>query len=269
MNKILEKFDKWLVAQGFSVHTQRMYLTVMKEVTKKVKIKNLTEDTITNFLVKLNEIKKPETIGMYRKGIKAFFKFRKKEINIPPIVKKIQSNELPIHFTEKEFNEEILPLVNNFKLPLKVEALFTFMFYTGLRRSEIANLTRADIDLEKRSVRVLGKGKKIRIVGFPKRIVSLIKTYFGSEPETKNAFNSSGSNVKKYCDKLTKFYGKIKITPHTFRHSYGCRKRLKGIDGDTLSKLMGHSDSKTTQIYTKLRDEEILQRDREIEGEEK
>ena len=265
MKSILEKFSTWLKAQGVSKHTQRAYLTVIKEVTKKVKIKDFTEDTLTDFLLKLNEEKSFSTLTVYKAGLRAFNKFRKIDIIIPPIVKKTKTNETPIHFTEKEFRNEILPLVSKFQNPLKVEALFTFMFYTGLRRSEIANLKRKDINFEERSVKILGKGKKIRVVGFPKKIIPLLKIYFGSDPETKNAFNSSGSNIKRYCDKLTEFYGKIKITPHTFRHSYGCRKRLKGIDGDTLSKLMGHTDSRTTQIYTKLRDEEILARDRKIE----
>jgi len=265
MKKILEKFSTWLKAQGISKHTQRAYLTVIKEVTKKVKIKNFSEDTLIDFLLTLNEEKSFSTLTVYKAGLRAFIKFRKLNIILPPIAKKIKTNETPIHFTEKEFQKELLPLVSNFQNPLKVEALFTFMFYTGLRRSEVANLKRNEIDFDKQSVKVLGKGNKIRVVGFPKKIIPLLKIYFGSDPEIKNAFNSSGENVRKYCDKLTELYGKIKITAHTFRHSYGCRKRMKGMGGDTLSKLMGHSDSKTTQIYTKLRDEEILERDREIE----
>lgn len=265
MKSTLEKFSKWLKAQGVSNHTHRAYLTVIKEVTKKIKIKDFNENNLTDFLLKLNEEKSFSTLTVYKAGLRAFINFRKLHITIPPIAKKIKTNETPIHFTEKEFQKEILPLVSKFQNPLKVEALFTFMFYTGLRRSEVAGLKRNEIDFDKRSVKVLGKGKKIRVVGFPKKIIPLLKIYFGSDPEEKNAFNSSGSNIKRYCDKLTEFYGKIKITPHTFRHSYGCRKRLKGIGGEVLSMLMGHSDSRTTQIYTKLRDEEILARDREIE----
>jgi len=179
MDKKLKEYKIWLKAQGYAENTQVMYLIVMKEIAKKINIDNLTENTITDFLLKLNEIKKPETISMYRKGIKAFCKFKNLIIKVPLIVKKVQNNELPIHFTEEEFKKEILPLVNNFQNPIKAEALFSFMFYTGLRRSEVANLKRKDIDLNNRSVKVFGKGKKIRVVGFTKKIIPLLKLYFG------------------------------------------------------------------------------------------
>jgi len=143
----------------------------------------------------------------------------------------------------------------------KIIALLYFMFYSGLRKGEILNLTRADFSLEKRpievKVRVPTKGKHERIVYLPPKLRVMLYKYFNSEEEKGNAFNLCASGldylVKIFADSLPD----KKISVHTFRHSYAKSLIKKGVDVTIVSKLLGHKNIETTLIYVDPEEEMI------------
>ena len=97
--------------------------------------------------------------------------------------------------------------------------------------------------------KVYGKGKKERLIYFPKKVADKLDVYFKSEIEKTNAFNISLYDVNYLSTLLKKCFPDKKLTLHLFRHS-GAREMLrKGIPLAVVSKILGHSSLTTTMIY--------------------
>jgi len=268
MTNILEEYKLWLIAQGQSENTIDSYLTGVRNLLEEIELEKLSEKNIISYLLKLKEDKAPATVKLRRNNIISFLKFLKKDIEIPAMVKTKYMNKLPEHFSEKEFKEKILPLIPDlFRYPLRVEAIFNFMFYTGVRRHELSTLKRKNIDFEKRVVKVKGKGNKERLIGIHKKIIPLLKMYFSSEEEDISAFNCSDESIGNYCDSISKYFERFKITPHTFRHSFAMWFINKTGNPIALQRLLGHENIATTMIYTRMTDKEIIDQYRKAEEE--
>jgi site-specific recombinase XerD len=169
--------------------------------------------------------------------------------------------KIPNYLSEKELGQAISYLGNfHRKLiePVKAEALLNFLFYSGVRKAELIGLKRVDIDLVECIAKVYGKGKKERMVYFPKRVSDNINTYFQSEKEQTNAFNMSAYDLD-YLIKtvLKKCFPTKNITIHLFRHSGARTMRRKGVDPIDISRILGHSSVQTTLRYLDSNEEEI------------
>jgi integrase/recombinase XerD len=162
--------------------------------------------------------------------------------------------------TEKELKEAISYLITYhsklYSIP-KIEALIGFLFYSGIRKSELLGLKRSDFNVEESMCKVYGKGRKERYIYYPSQIKEKIITYFKSEDETSNAFNISLYDITYLTKILKKYFPNKNITVHLFRHS-GARNMIdKGIPLGTVSRLLGHSSIQTTIIYTDPNQETI------------
>lgn len=171
-------------------------------------------------------------------------------------------NRLPIYCTE----EEIEKMMNQFGSSLqdiRDHAITELLYCCGLRVSECANLTIAQIDLSYGVVRVIGKGNKERIVPIPKNSLPILRMYsdtvrpvFLQKMTNRFFLTSKGKHttiesieimIKSCCNKA----GIHKpITPHKLRHSYATHLLEGGADLRVVQELLGHSDITTTQIYT-------------------
>jgi len=139
-------------------------------------------------------------------------------------------------------------------------ALFAVFLYAGLRKSEALNLKLADVDLENRTLFVRqGKGNKDRIIPMSFTLVQILKTYFEERTKQKKTciqffvcsnrdrgFNESG--LKLITNRL-KQTTKIDFNIHKLRHTFATLMVEGGCDIFSLSKMLGHSDIKTTTIY--------------------
>ncbi len=134
-------------------------------------------------------------------------------------------------------------------------ALLLFMYATGLRASEVCNFKYDD--LENNWIRVMGKGKKERLVPIAPIAVRALKDYLRYIPthiknSTDKVFLSNGllpfnkATLNIYCNKL---FG---LNPHLFRHTFATHLILNGCDVYVLSEFLGHSSLSTTQIYTHI-----------------
>jgi integrase/recombinase XerC len=163
--------------------------------------------------------------------------------------------KIPSFFTYEYLRDNIIPIAESIDTnPLRNKALFYFMFFTGIRRSEINSLKRKDFDLENRKVKIIGhKGKKERIVIIHKKIVGYIETYFASFPEKSNAFNCKTISLYRILKNIQPYCKDIHLHPHCFRHSFAVHflKQTKGQGIFALSKLLGHVSIETTMKYLK------------------
>jgi len=161
---------------------------------------------------------------------------------------------------------------------LKKDSFLTFRDYfmvsliylTGLRRAEVASLRLQDIDHRQRTLNVIGKGNKERIVPFGDSLAEDMNRYlemresfisdsiehagylflnYRGEPLTVRSIDRV---VKKYCASLGK-----RVTPHTLRHSFATHMLENGADILAIKELLGHSSLATTQKYTHITTEQL------------
>ena len=163
-----------------------------------------------------------------------------------------------------------IPLDSQFNY--RTKAMLEMMYGSGLRVSELVNLTLNDIDLYNDTILIHGKGNKERIVplgDYAKEYLGqylkvrneLIKRKNGNpdklflnnhgKPITRNGFNF-------LLNKLLQEKGIDKeVTPHTLRHSFATHMLDNGADLRTIQELLGHSDIVTTRIYTHVSKKQI------------
>jgi site-specific recombinase XerD len=174
-----------------------------------------------------------------------------KKITIDDIPYQKKQKRLPKVFS-KEKIKELISQIGNLKHKLIVELFYS----SGLRLQELINLKREDIDFDRNLIYARkGKGAKDRVTLLSNLIrEDLLKYYSYYEFDTKYLFEGrKGKYSKKSVSKILERFGKsvgIHITPHMLRHSFATHLLEAGTDLKYIQKLLGHSDVKTTEIYT-------------------
>ena len=253
MEEMLNKYKEFLIARGLSLNYYniiKIFLSYLE--IKKIEPENITQEIITDFFNSNSY-----SISSKNQFIKAgrnfyiFLESNNKEWNKFKLMK--TERKIPDYLTEEEIEKAISFIITYHSkrmTPIKIRALIHFLFYSGVRKAEILNLKRDNFNFDDNVAKVYGKGKKERIICFPKKVAKEIQDYFASEPEIKdNAFNIS-LGILNYLPKLISKHLNKKVYPHLFRHSFA-RNLIynKGVDINTVSKLLGHSSLTTTMIY--------------------
>jgi len=149
-------------------------------------------------------------------------------------------------------NEFILNKLNNIK-NLKHKAVLTLTYSVGLRVSEIVNLKIEDIDSNRMIIHIKNaKGRKDRIVPLSQTVLDLLRVYFKAYHPTVYLFNGQ-SNLQysiKSCQLIFKKWIDEKSHIHILRHSCFTNLLESGTDLRIIQKIAGHSNVKTTEIYT-------------------
>ena len=150
------------------------------------------------------------------------------------------------------------------------------MIYSGgLRISEAVSLTLTDIDLDKQIMRILGKGNKERICMLGAPAVRAIKEYlpyragYCSESDLKsgplfiNLRDRTQLNARSVQRNLKNYLSHAglspELTPHKLRHSFATHLLEAGADLRSVQEMLGHSSLSTTQIYTHITPERLLE----------
>jgi len=260
----LEKFTKYLDFKDYS----KIYIGIIKNYIEycynnKINYLEITVETIHTFLLYTkNKGLVNGTLNNYIKALRCFYKFlleyQKVEeitvniinsITLLPVERKIQD------FFSKEELEEIVEMGQSFCYhvdPYKLKALIWFLFYTGIRKNELLNIKRQDIDLKECSaiIRVPTKSKKERVVIFPRKLSKILQDYFSIEEEDKNAFNITIGILQHLVKQLKDFSPEHKnFTLHNLRHSFANMLAKNGIDIRVAQKLLGHQSLQSTLIY--------------------
>ena len=146
---------------------------------------------------------------------------------------------------------------------LRDTLILEFLYGTGLRVSELCALTYADIDIQKSHIRVLGKGKKMRLVPLSKGLLNFLKFYIDQQRESADArhpvsfvFSAtrgqalSRQAVFLLLKKWSAFANLSDISPHVLRHSYASHLLEGGAAVRDVQVLLGHANLSSTQVYT-------------------
>ena len=218
----------------------------------------------------------PSSINRNLSTLRSFYNFleRKEIINNNPFnyIKNIkQEKKLPNYFKYNEFITMLETLNDDHPLNVRDRLILELLFATGIRVSELVNIKINNIDIGLRQIKVSGKGNKERIVYFGSYCEDAIKNYFNNARDIllKDKIspylfiNNRGGNltdrgIRLIIDNIIKASAlKIKITPHTFRHSFATIMLNEGCNIKSVQELLGHVSINTTSIYTHLTNEEI------------
>jgi integrase/recombinase XerC len=144
--------------------------------------------------------------------------------------------------------------------PERVKIIFELLYGCALRVSELCDLNFGDLDIKSRTLRVKGKGSKVRIVPVGEKSIEIIEQYFdkNDKPEINEPLiKTKGGNriyprfvyriINKYLSKVTDIKKK---SPHVLRHSAATHMLDRGADLRAVKEFLGHENLSTTQIYT-------------------
>ena len=232
------------------------------------------------FLVELKQIKKlKETTISHRVFVlRSFFKYlqRKRKVQVNPaayLISPKKRKSLPSFLTVSQMQELLrLPSRENV-WGLRDLAILELFYSTGMRLSELSELKLSSIDFPTGLIRVMGKGKKERIIPVGIEALSALKNYLekrelslkepGSVDNQVLFLNHSGKKltsrsiariVKKHALTVSE---DIKTSPHKLRHTFATHLLDSGMDIMAVKDLLGHSNLSTTQIYTHLTTERL------------
>jgi integrase/recombinase XerC len=175
---------------------------------------------------------------------------------------------IPSHLEEAEV-AAFLDLPAEDDAGLRAQALLELLYATGVRCSELVGLDVADVDMDERMIRVLGKGRKERVVPFGTRARDAINEYLPARlrarPRNQALFvNARGGRLTPRSVQRT-VVGRLKqvalakrASPHTLRHSFATHLLERGADLRSIQELLGHASLSTTQRYTHLNIKQIL-----------
>ncbi|MGB5894020.1 MAG: tyrosine-type recombinase/integrase, partial [Ignavibacteriaceae bacterium] len=227
---------------------------------------DLTEKIIKKYLMNLSEIGL-ETRSISRKlaSVRGLLKyaFQNQIINSNPVryIKNPRGNKKLPEITTTESVLKIYGLADEAEdEPERVKIIFELLYGCALRVSELCNLNFGDLDIKSRTLRVKGKGSKIRIVPVGQKSIEIIEEYLDITNQKNNnepLIKTKGGNriyprfvyriINKYLSKVTDIKKK---SPHVLRHSAATHMLDRGADLRAVKELLGHENLSTTQIYT-------------------
>lgn len=231
---IAQKYKAYLVASNYQNKTSSGHMSAVR--------------SFYNYLVEIKTVKVNPFLNM---------KNPKVEKKLPNFLNSSDINTL----LEGGETEDILTLRNLF--------ITQFLYATGLRVSELCNIKLENIDFSRKTVRVMGKGSKERIVFYKACNEELFEKYLSLRKEILNDMESEYLIVSKSGRLSTRMVEKIvqksaemqdvrlKVTPHTLRHSFATDLLNNGADIRSVGEMLGHSSLSTTQIYTHVSSERL------------
>jgi integrase/recombinase XerC len=244
-----------------------------------VKIDGLQPITIRGYLGWLHKKNKKTTIARKLSAVRSFFKFLVKRgvIEDNPaesILTPKQGKTIPEYLPIDEMFRLLDSIQNSGILDLRNRAIFETLYSCGIRVAELVGMDLRNVDFGAGVIRVLGKGRKERIVPIGQKALDAIKIYreqvkkeWGISANhngplflNKNKGRLSARSVARILDNLVKACGLLKpVSPHTMRHTFATHMLDAGADLRIVQELLGHKSLSTTQKYTHVSIDRLME----------
>ena len=269
--------DYLMLEKKYSKHTVTSYVKDIssfsmfyKENYQEQSIDKVNYAPIRNWIVHLIETGiSNRSVNRKVASLKAYFKFLLKigAIEETPLQKHKMlkvPKKVEIPFSEKEMEE----VLGNIDFPNDFEGkrnklIIELLYATGMRRSELINLKIKDIDIPAKTIRVLGKRNKERIIPLLDTLVFTIEEYMGMyrsmfkiEADEYFFLRPNGNKIYETLvyrvinNYFSRASTKTKKSPHVLRHTFATHMLSQGADLNSVKELLGHSSLASTQVYT-------------------
>ena len=265
----IEKFKQWLRSKRYSESTITTYSEALKSFLVFYRNKPIINITNEDVIVYNNEhILKNNLSASFQNqtvnAIKLFFQtIRDTKMMVDKIHRPKRAKVLPNVLSKEE-----IKLILNAHSNIKHKAMLSMIYSCGLRRSELLHLRFSDIDANRNIVLLKNaKGKKDRIAPLSPKILQMLREYYKDykpavwlfEGQIKGEQYSEQSLQSVLKQALQKAGIKKPVTLHWLRHSYATHLLESGTDLRYIQELLGHSSSKTTEIYTHVSTKSLQQ----------
>lgn len=280
----LDQFIRYVqLEKNFSLHTVREYTSDLEEFFAFLHAEGIQKITEVEYIharlyvTKLYDEQKARTsISRKISSIRSFFRFLNREQNIDDapfrsLYHPKKEERLPSFFYEEELKELFEKNEGDEPIQIRNMALLELLYATGMRVSECVSLELADIDFHYNIVRVMGKGRKERIIPFGQyahealiRYIDQVRpTLMKKENHQKVFVNMRGGELTargvRYIlsEMIDNASMHMKIYPHMLRHTFATHLLNNGADMRTVQELLGHANLSSTQIYTHVTKEAL------------
>jgi tyrosine recombinase XerC len=213
---------------------------------------------------------KKRTVARKLSTLRSFFRFliRDGYVSSNPlagITSPKLDKSLPIFLDVHKVTRLVEAPDNKGVFALRDRAILETLYSTGMRLSELTGLNLDRVDFIAGMVKVLGKGKKERLIPIGDKALRAIRDYLDLRTKeekalflNKNNRRLTGRGVQDLVSKYIRIISlKEKISPHTLRHSFATHLLDKGADLRSIQELLGHASLSTTQIYTHVTTERL------------
>ncbi len=257
----MEAYRNLLMQKRYSSNTQKTYIGYFSNFCREFSsrdIKSIPKDEINNYILNLIKTNNISTSQQNQRinAIKFYYEKvlgRSKEYY--NIYRPKKEKSLPTVLSEEEITKLLLSINN-----IKHKAILSLIYSAGLRISEAINLKIEDIDSQRNLIIIRGsKGKKDRTTLLSQKILVLLRGYYHQyKPGTylfegQNGGKYSVKSIQNVFKRALKKSGILKpATVHTLRHSFATHLLEHGTDLRYIQELLGHNNSKTTEIYTHI-----------------
>jgi integrase/recombinase XerC len=278
MEKIIKKFiDYLLLEKNYSKHTVLAYQKDIESfglfISKEFETDDFLEvnyNLIRSWIVYLSD-NGIENTSINRKisSLKSFYKFllKTKQIEQSPLSKHkaLKSpKKVQIPFSQKELDSvlNLLQFPDGFE-GVRDKLIIDLFYSTGIRRSELINLKVQNIDLYSKTIKVIGKRNKERIIPMLENLITQIEKYNIERQRLNEIIDGEYfflmlKGVKlndSFVYKIINHYfsnvsEKVKKSPHVLRHTFATHLLNNGADINSVKELLGHSSLAATQVYT-------------------
>ncbi len=257
--KIPGGYRRELDLKRYSKNTKRAYTAAFSKFLDYYKLRDtdsLTDEDVDAYINYLVTVKKvsPAVQKQAINAIKFYFeKVLLITVNSHMYKRPRKDKNLPLVLSEQEVSDILQALIN-----LKHRTILTVIYSAGLRLSELLDLKLKDIDNNRQLIRVqMGKGRKDRYTLLSPKLIRLLNEYTNAYKPVDYLFEGqrggrySAKSVQNIMKNAAAKAGIAKnATVHTLRHSFATHLLEHGTDLRYIQELLGHSSSKTTEIYT-------------------
>jgi integrase/recombinase XerC len=294
LDPYIKQFEQYLrVEKNASDHTCRNYLTDLREFDNFLNDRSpsgallvaaVDNLVIRAYLAQIAKHNKKSSQSRKLSCLRTFFKYLIKEgiisdnpaasVRTPKLEK-----YLPPHLTVDETFALIDSIPAGDVMHARDRAIIEVLYSTGIRVSELVGLNRNDLELNLGILKVQGKGKKERIVPIGKKAREALEQYLEKSehlPNTRHQdttqaadaavfLNHSGGrltarSIARLIDKYIRHCGlQRNISPHSLRHSFATHMLNAGADLRAIQELLGHENLSTTQRYTHLNIDRLME----------
>jgi len=267
--------------KSFSHHTIRSYnndliqfLDFLKSYDESLLFIDIDKSVIQQYIQRISKSDlSDKTVLRKVSTIKSFYKFLMIndliEFNVMELISSPKvSKRIPNYLSKKEIQLLMnLPDLSTYRGNMHRSILELF-YSTGMRLSELVSIETCNVNFNKQVIKILGKGRKQRIVILGNEALKSLKDYLNYDRGYKNHYiypsliNKSKHLSVNYVYKMVKKYLNCiskdeKLSPHSLRHSFATHLLDEGADLMSVKDLLGHEDLSSTQIYTHVTLEKI------------
>lgn len=257
----------------YSVHTVTAYKQDLEDflqyISSQYELTDITQakyQMIRSWLAQLlNQGIVARSVNRKISSLRSYFKYQLKQgnISLSPMVKIVPpktAKKLPVFVDKSKINKlfdaETGVYFDNTDAGLRDKLILLTFYSTGMRLSELIQLKRADVDLHRMQLKVLGKRNKERIIPITNELKQLFEKWMNTHTAPyifadENGLPYGPTQVYKIVNHYLSMVTTIeKRSPHVLRHTYATHLLNEGADLNGIKELLGHANLAATQVYT-------------------